>query len=423
MKTQIVRMYETEKKARSAVGRLKSEGFHDDTILLLTKPNESEGSSMELLESAVTAGFVPPDQVSSYVEGLDKGQSLVAICAPFGFGQQAIKILDSCGPVKIAALSSQEEAAKIWGGRGVPLSSTLKLRVLWRDKPAPLSDLLGRPTLSRGRTFQNKYPELKSSDWSFSSRLGYRLLSSSPEPTSAIFGFKTLSEQTGGDSWTSSFGLPMLSQDPAPLSSAFDLHLQTGPLPPSHPAPFSERLGLPTLSRGRGFFSKMFAGLSGPNASKWTFSSQLGLGLLSDDSVPASRRLGLQTISKKGSESWTASFGFPLLSRNPAPLSSKLGIELSKEPVPRNHPAPFSANLGLPALAQGPVIRSAAPLSSFIGKEPLSQDPTPLSTKLGKPVLSDGSTPLSVKVGLPLLWRRGTPLSSLFRLPVLIRSQ
>lgn len=419
MTTPHVRMYETQKKARDAVGKLKKGGFSDDSILLMM-PSKGEAVAPSPLEDAVTAGFLPAGHASIYADGLQKGRSLVAVRAPFGSGQLALNILESCGPVE-TGLERPPEPEVPWIDDAMPFSAALRFGAIWSNQPEPLSRVIGTPTLSRGRTFEDKYPELTSPDWTFSSKIGFELLSRKPSPASVLFNLKSLVEQPTGPAWTHSFGLPLLSDEPTPLSKKFNMHLQTGPLPPQHPAPFSDRMGLPILSRKQGVFSAMFADLKGPNASNWTFSKQIGLDLLSSRPAPDSS-MGLKTLSGKDGSSWKPTFNFPLLSQEPTPLSSKIGFKvLQKEPVPVMDPAPLSATLGLPTLASGPVSGNAAPLSTLLGKPLLSDDPAPLSGKLEQPLLSQNPTPLSSKYGLPLLSRKAAPLSSLFGLPLLVK--
>jgi hypothetical protein len=93
-----------------------------------------------------------------------------------------------------------------------------------------------------------------------------------------------------------------------PLSSALALPV----LWRNRPTPFSDFWGLPTLSQGRTtFLSTLFGELVSPN---FTFSSLLGLRLLSDNATPLSSRLGLKTLSSKKGP-WTTSFGLPLLTK------------------------------------------------------------------------------------------------------------
>lgn len=418
MTTLVVRMYETQKKARDAAGKLKSAGFPDDTVLLLVTRKSDTGSS-EAMQGAIASGFIPPKQASVFIEGVHQGHSLVAVRAAFGYGQRAMSILDRLGPVETGR-GGRSQPSVPWVDDAAPWSAALRISTLWRGRPAPFSEMIGHRTLSTKRTFQHSFPELKSSDWTFSQKLGYRLLSESQATTSEGFNLTTISAKPGGESWTRSFGVALLSNSASPLSDALGMQTKIEPLPPDHPAPLSANLGLPTLTGGRRALSRMFEGLKGADRSNWSFSSQLGMRLLSSDPAPASGLLGAATISEETPASKTSSFGFPLLSPDPAPLSSKLGMRvLSKEKIPITHPTPLSAHLGLPTLVSGPASATASPFSDYIEKPVLSNNPTPLSAKLDKPVLSQERTPLSSNWGIPLLARSATPLSSLFRLPVL----
>ncbi len=123
-----------------------------------------------------------------------------------------------------------------------PLSSRLGLLLLTegplRNQPAPLSATLGLPALSRGRSFLSRIVgELASSNFAL---FGRDPLSRNAAPLSSLFGLKTLSGKTG-PSWTSSFGLPLLSR-PRPQSLGL-------PLLSRNPAPLSSLFGLRVLSR------------------------------------------------------------------------------------------------------------------------------------------------------------------------------
>jgi hypothetical protein len=326
----IVRMYETEEQARGAVSKLKSQGLPQDRIVVVTPEAGGEEGSFEAIASAIMAGHVLRGQARVYAESVQAGRSLVVVRAPFGTGTRVNYLLDRFGPVETGAKVAPKRSPA-WD-EAAPLSSALQIPPLSRPRSAPFSDLFGWPALSRGRTFQAKYAELTSPDWTFSARLGLRLLSRKSKPWASLRG-------KSGPAWTRSFGLPLLSANPAPLSARLNMHLLTGPLPPHYPAPFSHRLGLPTLSRGRTLLSWMFGELASPH--------------------------------------------FALFGRNPlvdtaAPLSFLIG-----KPVLLREPAPLSAKIGRPVLMQ-----ERTPLSSKLGLPLLSRSPTPLSSLLWLPVLS-----------------------------------
>lgn len=233
----IVRMYETEQQAHDTATRLREEGFPEDGIFLVVPESGSDGGSSEALASAFMAGHVLRSHADIYAQGLKGGRSLVAARAPFGFGQLATQIMDSFGPVDLG-LRPPQRSSMGWD-EAAPLSSALQLRVLRHRQPAPFSELLGLPVLSRGRSFlSNLFGELASPKPSlfghdaliqkaapFSSLFGLGLLSRNPAPLSSLFGLQTVYASAGP--WTSSFGLPLLSRAPAPFSSLFGLPLLT----------------------------------------------------------------------------------------------------------------------------------------------------------------------------------------------------
>ncbi|MDJ0852102.1 MAG: hypothetical protein QNK04_27350 [Myxococcota bacterium] len=226
----IVRLYESEQQAHDAAQRLVEAGFPESKILLVT-PTSAEGGEEEVIRTAVAEGLLTGGYGSFCTQGLQRGRSVVAVEAVFGKGQLALEVLESFSPVDTEQ---------------IPAPST--------RNPAPLSDALGIPTLSRGLPFA----ALTDSKFALSSLYGLRLLSKNPAPLSSLLGMKTLSGPKRP--WQSSFGLKLLSKNPAPLSSS----------------------------------------------------------------------VGMKTLSKP-KKPWTRSFGLPLLSKNPAPLSSFLGLSVLKK--------------------------------------------------------------------------------------------
>ncbi|MEQ8661314.1 MAG: hypothetical protein RLW62_10885, partial [Gammaproteobacteria bacterium] len=125
--------------------------------------------------------------------------------------------------------------------------------VLIRRQPAPLADFLGISSLSSGPSFISRcFGELTSSNFRLASVFGMQsffglgLLTNNPTPLSSMLGMKTLSTGKSGDSWSTSMGFPLLSRGPAPLSSMLGL-----PLLSRNPAPLSKLIGFPALSDHR----------------------------------------------------------------------------------------------------------------------------------------------------------------------------
>ncbi|MEM1436242.1 MAG: hypothetical protein AAGG11_19480 [Pseudomonadota bacterium] len=137
-----------------------------------------------------------------------------------------------------------------------------------RYSPAPLSDLLGVPVLSDEKTFGD--PLLSSNPAPLSSRFGWGLLSSNSTPLSSRFGMKLLSKPK--ENWKSSFGMPLLSNP------------------------------------------------------KGNWQSSFGFPMLSKNPTPLSSLFGFALLSEKNTDEGL--FGFPRLINNPTPLSSLLGMPI-----------------------------------------------------------------------------------------------
>ncbi len=208
MRDPIVRMYETEQQARSAVHKLKAEGFPDEQIFLVTPQS---GGTAEAIAAAIMAGFVLRSHAKVYAQGIQAGRSLVVVRASFGYTQDAIDILESFKPVDSGLRPSRDESSVAWD-EAAPISSAFRLPVLLKSSPAPLSRVFGMPPLSKGRTgwLAAMFGELTSPRFAFSSLFGMPLLSGNAAPLSSLFGMKTVTASSGP--WQKSFGLPLLTR-------------------------------------------------------------------------------------------------------------------------------------------------------------------------------------------------------------------
>lgn len=255
-----VRIYANEADARKVDAALAEEGFDDRIVIVPSKrtgqkaaavqegeektsadegkkaaaadkaPKDTSGDDGQdeaAVRAAIRSGHVPDRFEKICIRNLKAGCSLVGVRARFGSGGNAIEVMERTPTVDTDVLLSY------------PVSN-----------PSPLSDAMRFSTLSEFVPIS----DLARSTWTFSSLFGMGLLSNKAAPLSSMFGMSVLSKPKAD--WNSSFGMPLKSDNPAPLSSMF---------------------GMSTLTR-----------------------------------------------SKKD---WTYSFGFPMLSRNPAPLSTLLGIK------------------------------------------------------------------------------------------------
>lgn len=405
----IVRVYESEQQARDAANRLKEEGFPPDEVYLVTPVSGEEVDPAATVSSALLAGRVLGKQTQRCAQFVEGGRSVVAVRPPFGYSQLAMNILADHGPIETEPRPSQR-SSMAWD-EGAPFSSAFQLRTIQRNQPAPFSSLLGLGTLSRGGRsfFATLFGELTDPHFAL---FGRPTLSPEPAPLSSLFGLKILS--VSREPWRSSLGLPLLLRNPAPLSSSIGLLTLTGRPLRQHPSPFSAVLGLPTLSRGRTFLSRLFGELGSPHFALF------GRSGLSRKAAPFSSLVGLKTLSGKSGLAWRrsfgvrmlmggkpSSFGFPILSHRRTFLSGPFG-ELA---------SPHFALFGRSSLS-----RKAAPLSSLVGLKTLSGKSGPAWRRsLGVPMLTGRGSPTSL--GLPLLSRNPAPLSSLFGLRVLSRDQ
>ena len=310
MTSPLVRMYATERQARDAVAKLKEEGFREEEIFLVTPGSSIAAPPLGTISSAMLAGEVLGSQARFFAEGVKQGRSVVAICAPFGTGKLANSVLDSYQPLD-TGLQVTERPPPVWD-EAAPFSSAFLLPILKRAQPAPFSTFLGLGTLSHGRSFlSGMFRELTAADFAVFGRNPL---------TRNQAGWASLSGRSG-PSWTTSLGFPMLSKNPAPLSSSLGMHTLAKPNLSRQAAPLSEITGLPTLSRGRTFLSRLFGELGSSSFAVF------GRNPLSHNAAPLSSLFGLATLSvNKGP--WTSSFGLRLLSAGQKPVSAKLGLPL-----------------------------------------------------------------------------------------------
>jgi hypothetical protein len=121
------------------------------------------------------------------------------------------------------------------------------------------------------------------------------------------------------------------------------------------PAPFSQLLGIPTLSDVEPSTELL--------SSNWSLSSAFGLPLLSKSPAPFRSLLGLPVLSKP-KRNWNRSFGLPLLSQKAAPFSSLFGI-----PTLTKTDKDWRTSFGVPLLMNDP-----APLSNLFGTKTIIKD-------------------------------------------------
>lgn len=186
-----VRIYGSEANAREAARKLVEAGFRKDLVHVLTPES---GVAEQAVQAAVSAKKLPSSHKKVAMAALGNGRSIVSVPLPY-YGQETLDILDSCDPVETESLPT-----------GLP------------NDPAPFSDMLGLPVLTKHRGAST--PLLNGP--TFNSFLGLPLLSKSSGSKNSSFGMPLLSKST---SKTSSMGMPLLTGSGWSLSSMLGMPL------------------------------------------------------------------------------------------------------------------------------------------------------------------------------------------------------
>jgi len=193
----IVRMYAAPEQAELAVAALKSRGFEQEWINLVTASSKppanapASAASDDPVLSSILAGYVLKAHAKVYAEEVRRGHALVSIQPRFGTGGMAEQLMDEYDPVESALVIERDDALRLWDD-AAPFSSTFGIPVLVRAS-APFSAFWVLPVIVR---------RLKS-----------------------LGGALGISEVTRA-SWYL-FGEPQLSRSTTPLSSVIGLPLLT----------------------------------------------------------------------------------------------------------------------------------------------------------------------------------------------------
>jgi len=144
------------------------------------------GQESDLVAASAHEGFLDETQTRSWVKNLQDGNAIVAVKAPLYKGQLAEDVLDGHSPLSA----------------DVPESG--------RSGGAPMSDWLGMPAVI------NRPSKTRLIGSIHNQSFGINLLSSNPAPLSSLFGMKLLANPRSNTT---------LSRDPAPLSSKLGMPL------------------------------------------------------------------------------------------------------------------------------------------------------------------------------------------------------
>jgi hypothetical protein len=231
--TTIARAYETEYDANQAVEKLREAGISDSQIQTIKPHQGAEAAGSYLRAGSLLGGS---SSIEPYAIALERGQTLVATEAAFGSGVKISSIMDACNPVSLEAVTDADDPFH----RGTPMSFTLGLPVLSRNNPTPLSDFLGLSTKPDHKPSLTGIAgdELVNNNRPYTGFLKMPLLSS----TASFFSRLGLPDLYREDLGDKTFGLPLLTNRPAPLSDA----LRMSPLTNGNKSP-STSFGVKTL--------------------------------------------------------------------------------------------------------------------------------------------------------------------------------
>lgn len=233
----ITRLYQSPAQARGAYDALLENGFTAEAAALLLAPETkvAEEPAEETTDvgaaqdatsdvaSAMRAGRMLGEHTGFYLAQLAEGHSLLIVEPPFGTSQQAEALVDSYHPLPISHKPPREPFVPFWELE-TPLSTLLRLPMRTKSD-TPLSDFCGFKSRQEGTSHFSRWFAPLAPGFTFSSKLGMRLLSSNATPLSSKTGMTTSSRRLQGE--TASFGLPFKTKSETPLSSLFGLPLLT----------------------------------------------------------------------------------------------------------------------------------------------------------------------------------------------------
>jgi len=194
----IVRMYASPEQAKLAVAGLRSRGFEQEWINLVTASSTPPASapasaaSDDPVLSSIMAGYVLKAHAKVYAEEVRRGHALVSIQPRFGTGGMAEQVMDEYDPVESALVIERDDALRLWDD-AAPFSSTFALPVLVRAT-APFSAFWVLPVITR--RFKSLGGALGIPEVIRSSRylFGEPTLSRSATPLSSMIGLPLLTK-------------------------------------------------------------------------------------------------------------------------------------------------------------------------------------------------------------------------------------
>lgn len=217
----VTRLYDSEAAVRNAIDMLVEAELPRDCVMVISP---EDPAAVQAVDHAIEAGRLRSGHRRALKEALGRGRWIVSAMPEVLQSGLAQDTLDEAGPVDSETIPSYPS-----------------------DNPSPLSDFLGMPVLTSGKS----QTELLKFD--LDSSFGFKLLSNKAAPLSSLF------------------GLPLLKTSRGSIARGTSVERMSGTA-----APFSSRLGLKLLSSSRGSKARGTAveRLSGKSS---LFSNFLGL--------------------------------------------------------------------------------------------------------------------------------------------------
>lgn len=177
MSTTVKRLYERQENALAAAAALKSAGFADGSIRVLT----AGGASASEISSSLEGAGLSSADTAACIACVAAGGGAVLVEAPFGTALEAEGILDSHGPVTAASESGSARSARLEADSRLSLGTWIPVLTSGKSSTVLLSG--GSTTkLLTGRS-STKLLDGKSKtkliDFSLSRKLGLPELTSS----------------------------------------------------------------------------------------------------------------------------------------------------------------------------------------------------------------------------------------------------
>ncbi|WP_439100223.1 hypothetical protein [Congregibacter sp.] len=233
----IARLYNDEGRARAAAQALVDVGYSSNDVAVMEGPkaapqmteettaeaapatSSDTHSNTQAVSHAVRVGSMLGEHADFYMSRLTEGRTLVIATPPFIASRMVEVILDEHDPLPDSHVPAPEPFVPL-SEQATPLSNMLGLPTLVNGT---MSEALGFSLQQDGLSHLSRWFKPLASDFTFSSKVGWKIKSSSDTPLSSMLNLPLKSNRVEGKS--TSFGLPLQSKSDTPFSSMLGLPL------------------------------------------------------------------------------------------------------------------------------------------------------------------------------------------------------